>query len=564
MSAAVYPPSQPQQTPPSARDPYASTTSASPSARRPVRSSTTTANAAPNTSTTQTYLPTTGSGAMTAPRATDTMSSSTYQQFYPDSAVPGPAIALPVRTSSQRAPTTAAYDGRALPAGPPQQSTGTSSHGGEFDRARVSEQQRAQASPRQDSRSGQRAPAPSRSATAIGQPPVDTSLPRENSAIIQHIVVDDPQTDILREKARVAESRPTHIGSASSAPLMAVEAVQVETEKPRTRQDFRQGSSRKEVKFGDYILGQTLGEGEFGKVKMGWKKDSNVQVAIKVMHKESLQSASNRLPKIYREISILRGLQHPNIVRLHEFVETERHMGIILEYASGGELFDYILTRRYLKDPAARRLFAQLVSGVGYLHKKGIVHRDLKLENLLLDRNKNIIITDFGFANTFNPNEELGEEVEARIGDKEYVKRHGLEKVNEQNQRRGDLMQTSCGSPCYAAPELVVSDGLYTGRKVDVWSCGVILVRLLLLLPQYPRPALTTHSTPCSPATSPSTTTPPTRKATTSTSSTNTSCRRPSPSPNTSPRTPATSSAKSSSRTPAAGPTSSPSPATAG
>lgn len=177
-------------------------------------------------------------------------------------------------------------------------------------------------------------------------------------------------------------------------------------------------------------------------------------------------------------------------------VETDRHIGIILEYASGGELFDYILKHRYLKDPPACRLFAQLVSGVGYLHKKGIVHRDLKLENLLLDRNRNIIITDFGFANVFDPKDELKPEEEARLNDPGYLKE--LEKgiIHQdrpedgssllsiigpgQTRRRGDLMVTSCGSPCYAAPELVVSDGLYTGRKVDVWSCGVILVRGVL------------------------------------------------------------------------------------
>lgn len=173
-------------------------------------------------------------------------------------------------------------------------------------------------------------------------------------------------------------------------------------------------------------------------------------------------------------------------------VETERHIGIILEYASGGELFDFILKHKYLKDPPACRLFAQLVSGVGYLHKKGIVHRDLKLENLLLDRNRNIIITDFGFANVFNPADELSEDVECKLDDPEVLKRleqdmpdpetggnHRLWKellAQGQVRRRGDLMATSCGSPCYAAPELVVSDGLYTGRKVDVWSCGVILV----------------------------------------------------------------------------------------
>ncbi|KAH6643031.1 hypothetical protein C7974DRAFT_115167 [Boeremia exigua] len=209
---------------------------------------------------------------------------------------------------------------------------------------------------------------------------------------------------------------------------------------------------------------------------MGWKRDSSVEVAIKLIRRETLGSNSNRLAKIYREIHILRGLDHPNIVRLHEMVETERHIGIILEYASGGELFDYILNHRYLKDGPARKLFAQLISGVGYLHKRGIVHRDLKLENLLLDRNKNIIITDFGFANTFDPKDELSEEIEYRLGDKDFIRQMGLDQPDA---RRGDLMQTSCGSPCYAAPELVVSDSLYTGCKVDVWSCGVILYAML-------------------------------------------------------------------------------------
>src|SRR3569833_1229703 len=89
------------------------------------------------------------------------------------------------------------------------------------------------------------------------------------------------------------------------------------------------------------------------------------------------------MAKIMREVHILKKLRHPNIVQLHKMEESERHFGIVLEYASGGELFDYILNHRYLKDNAAKRLFAQLISGVGYLHKRGIVHRDLKLENLL-------------------------------------------------------------------------------------------------------------------------------------------------------------------------------------
>ncbi|KAH7156357.1 hypothetical protein EDB81DRAFT_388128 [Dactylonectria macrodidyma] len=247
----------------------------------------------------------------------------------------------------------------------------------------------------------------------------------------------------------------------------------------RSRHDHNNRSHKGNTKFGDFILGNTIGEGEFGKVKLGWKQDSSVQVAIKLIKRDSVGTNPSRFAKIYREVSILRGVSHPNIVRLIDKVETDRHIGIILEYASGGELFDYILNHRYLKDHSARRLFAQLVSGVGYLHKKGIVHRDLKLENLLLDRNRNIIITDFGFANTFDPNEDLSDEEELNLTDRDFVKRMGLDRIKPNGSRKGDLMQTSCGSPCYAAPELVVSDSLYTGRKVDVWSCGVILYAML-------------------------------------------------------------------------------------
>lgn len=309
----------------------------------------------------------------------------------------------------------------------------------------------------------------------------DTSpgpLTRENSEVINRVVVSNPLVDIAREEARMAEARPApptaNTTSGTSLALVGSEGID---DGGRRRQDYsKQSARRKDVQFGEYMLGQTLGEGEFGKVKLGWKRDGSVQVAIKLIRRESVATNPSRLPKIYREISILRELSHPNIVRLHEMVETDRHIGIILEYASGGELFDYILNHRYLKDPAARRLFAQLVSGIGYLHKKGIVHRDLKLENLLLDRNRNIIISDFGFANTFNPADELPEDIVNNLGNREFVKKYRLDRQDDRGMRKGDLMQTSCGSPCYAAPELVVSDSLYTGRKVDVWSCGVILV----------------------------------------------------------------------------------------
>ncbi|KAF8488746.1 hypothetical protein JB92DRAFT_2820279 [Gautieria morchelliformis] len=200
-------------------------------------------------------------------------------------------------------------------------------------------------------------------------------------------------------------------------------------------------------KFGPYLLLQTLGEGEFGKVKLGLHGQWGEEVAVKLIRRGNIDNPL-RMSKVEREIEVLRIIQHPNIVRLYDVIETDKYIGIILEYASGGELFDHILAHRYLKEKDACKLFAQLISGVSYIHAKKIVHRDLKLENLLLDRNRNVIITDFGFANRFE-------------------------------HRSDDLMQTSCGSPCYAAPELVISEGLYVGSAVDIWSCGVILYAML-------------------------------------------------------------------------------------
>ncbi|KAF9478577.1 Pkinase-domain-containing protein [Pholiota conissans] len=200
-------------------------------------------------------------------------------------------------------------------------------------------------------------------------------------------------------------------------------------------------------KFGPYLLLQTLGEGEFGKVKLGLHSQWGEEVAVKLIRRGNVDT-SVRLSKVEREIEVLKTLKHPNIVRLYDVIETDKYIGIILEYASGGELFDHILAHRYLRERDAAKLFSQLISGVWYIHQKKIVHRDLKLENLLLDRHRNVIITDFGFANRFE-------------------------------HRSDDLMQTSCGSPCYAAPELVISEGLYVGSAVDIWSCGVILYAML-------------------------------------------------------------------------------------
>ncbi|KAJ3199455.1 hypothetical protein HDU67_002814, partial [Dinochytrium kinnereticum] len=205
-------------------------------------------------------------------------------------------------------------------------------------------------------------------------------------------------------------------------------------------------ANAKYAMFGPYRLIRTIGEGEFGKVKLAIHMDTNKEVAIKLIKKENIESPGRR-SKLMREITVLQELDHPFVVKLIEVIETDHYIGMVMEYASGGELFEHILAHRYLKEREACRFFAQLVAGVSYVHNKGIVHRDLKLENLLLDANRNVIITDFGFAN--------------------------MTKAEE-----GHLLQTSCGSPCYAAPELVISDG-YVGEAADIWSCGVILYAML-------------------------------------------------------------------------------------
>ncbi|KNC99827.1 CAMK/CAMKL/KIN4 protein kinase [Spizellomyces punctatus DAOM BR117] len=236
-------------------------------------------------------------------------------------------------------------------------------------------------------------------------------------------------------------------GSASSpsSPRASGTPPPLPHEKPAPIATGRSGRKQHSL-FGPYKLGRTLGEGEFGKVKLAVHLETKKEVAIKLIKKENIEQPTRRA-KLMREISILQAVDHAYIVKVYEVIETRDYIGMIMEYASGGELFEHILAHRYLKERDACRFFAQLIAGVSYLHGQKIVHRDLKLENLLLDGRRNVIITDFGFANRSSVDPD-------------------------------QLLLTSCGSPCYAAPELVISDG-YVGEAADIWSCGVILYAML-------------------------------------------------------------------------------------
>lgn len=198
------------------------------------------------------------------------------------------------------------------------------------------------------------------------------------------------------------------------------------------------------MQVGQFILGKNLGIGAFGKVKLAVHAVTGHKVAVKILNKAKIKQLGME-EKVQREINILHLCTHPHIIRLYEVVDTPTDIFLVNEYVSGGELFDYIVSKGRLSADEARNFFHQIVSGVEYCHFQKIVHRDLKPENLLLDAKHNIKIADFGLSNLM---------------------------------RDGDFLRTSCGSPNYAAPE-VISGHLYAGPEVDVWSCGVILYALL-------------------------------------------------------------------------------------
>uniref|UniRef100_A0A3Q0R1T8 BR serine/threonine kinase 2 n=1 Tax=Amphilophus citrinellus TaxID=61819 RepID=A0A3Q0R1T8_AMPCI len=195
---------------------------------------------------------------------------------------------------------------------------------------------------------------------------------------------------------------------------------------------------------GPYRLEKTLGKGQTGLVKLGVHCVTNQKVAIKIVNREKLSESV--LMKVEREIAILKLIEHPHVLKLHDVYENKKYLYLVLEHVSGGELFDYLVKKGRLTPKEARKFFRQIISALDFCHSHSICHRDLKPENLLLDEKNNIRIADFGMASL-------------QVGD--------------------SLLETSCGSPHYACPEVIRGEK-YDGRKADAWSCGVILFALLV------------------------------------------------------------------------------------
>ncbi|GFY48122.1 NUAK family SNF1-like kinase 1 [Trichonephila inaurata madagascariensis] len=193
-----------------------------------------------------------------------------------------------------------------------------------------------------------------------------------------------------------------------------------------------------------FLVLRKLGQGTYGKVQLALNKENNQEVAIKTIKKAKIESEEDML-RIRREIYIMTSIRHPHIIHINEVFETRQKIVIVMQYASGGELYDYLGCHQSLPEAEARRLFRQIVSAIYYCHKNKICHRDLKLENILLDEKGNAQIADFGLSNIFD------------------------------DRRR---MNTFCGSPLYASPEIVKGTP-YKGPEVDCWSLGVLLYTLI-------------------------------------------------------------------------------------
>uniref|UniRef100_A0A803LZ90 non-specific serine/threonine protein kinase n=1 Tax=Chenopodium quinoa TaxID=63459 RepID=A0A803LZ90_CHEQI len=202
--------------------------------------------------------------------------------------------------------------------------------------------------------------------------------------------------------------------------------------------------------LGRYQSGKLLGKGSFAKVYHARSLTTNQSVAIKVIDKSKTHPSME--PRIVGEVAAMRRLNHPNILKIHEVLASKSKIYLVMELAKGGDLFGKLSRRadHRFPEPLARKYFHQLVSALHYCHQNGVAHRDVKPQNLLLDEEGNIKVSDFG----------LSAVAESAVA------------VSKEKM----MLQTSCGTPAFAAPEIVgrTRNG-YDGSKADAWSCGVIL-----------------------------------------------------------------------------------------
>ena len=197
--------------------------------------------------------------------------------------------------------------------------------------------------------------------------------------------------------------------------------------------------------IGNYRLGEEIGSGAFGKVILGLHIITGEKVAIKILDKLILNQTPEDYILVKQELNILKIVKHKYIVQLYEILETPQHIFIIMEYCEGQDIMDYILTRSRLSEDESLKYFQQLINALYYLHDQNITHRDIKIDNLLLDRNLDLKLIDFGLSTKY---------------------------------RDDRLLSQPCGTVVYAAPE-VLDCREYHGMLADVWSSGIVLFGML-------------------------------------------------------------------------------------
>ncbi|XP_030750885.1 SNF-related serine/threonine-protein kinase isoform X2 [Sitophilus oryzae] len=202
---------------------------------------------------------------------------------------------------------------------------------------------------------------------------------------------------------------------------------------------------------GLYDLEETLGRGHFAVVKLARHVFTGEKVAVKVIDKSKLDEVSKA--HLFQEVRCMKLVQHPNVVRLYEVIDTATKLYLILELGDGGDLYEYIIRHdQGLPEEKAKDYFRQIVRAISYCHQLHVVHRDLKPENVVFFKKLGVVkLTDFGFSNKFYP---------------------------------GQKLETSCGSLAYSAPEILLGDS-YDAPAVDVWSLGVILYMLVCGQPPF-------------------------------------------------------------------------------
>uniref|UniRef100_A0A1A9Z4D6 Protein kinase domain-containing protein n=1 Tax=Glossina pallidipes TaxID=7398 RepID=A0A1A9Z4D6_GLOPL len=300
------------------------------------------------------------------------------------------------------------------------------------------------------------------------------------------------QTHSTKSISKLVPQHPESTDDLNAASKANAKKVFTFTEKKETGGEAGErpsGSARKSVDDGEtsktgkgksileehgIVIGKVIGAGNYAKVKIGYSDEYGKRVAIKIISK--VKAPSEYIQKFLpREIDAVKGLHHENLITFYQSIETSHRVYLIMQLAENGTLLDYVRDKKYLDEPQAKNLFKQLISAVEYIHSKGVVHRDIKCENLLLDENWNIKLIDFGFARK-----------DTRSSDNQVI-----------------LSKTFCGSYAYASPEILkgikqissAKYGMFYNNKVclylkdsypkstgvaydpflsDVWACGVV------------------------------------------------------------------------------------------